>query len=236
MTPNLILLEVLGPFVIITFRCWWLSPGWIKCKRTEPHTLRLRGIGHSKKLLNSQSPCMIFQRWYRHQGSKYIYFTRYIRGWEWIETLAILKQKDKTGALGYSEFRGLWTILGMWKVRCLKELFRLVWNIREKSHLKGKTWATERNCLHETLKSLEIWDEPISVILRFLDAHKLSRTWSASAQKLYSGACLVDQIWFFDWIKQTGLNRIFEKRQSCLSSGGHVVSCKFFDLKKNTLY
>lgn len=23
--------------------------------------------------------------------------------------------KDKTGALGYSEFRGLWTILGMWK-------------------------------------------------------------------------------------------------------------------------
>ena len=29
---------------------------------------------------------------------------------------ALMKQKDKTGALGYSEFRGLWTILGMWKV------------------------------------------------------------------------------------------------------------------------
>ncbi|KAK2561171.1 Programmed cell death protein 6 [Acropora cervicornis] len=28
---------------------------------------------------------------------------------------ALMKQKDKTGALGYSEFRGLWTILGMWK-------------------------------------------------------------------------------------------------------------------------
>ena len=31
------------------------------------------------------------------------------------------------------------------------------------------------NCLHEALKSLEIWDEHISVILRFLDSHKLSR-------------------------------------------------------------
>lgn len=25
-------------------------------------------------------------------------------------------QGDKTGALGYNEFRGLWTILGQWKV------------------------------------------------------------------------------------------------------------------------
>ena len=89
--------------------------------------------------------------------------------------------------------------------------------------------------MHEALKSLEIWDEHVSVILRFLDAHKLSRTWSASTQKLYS-ACLVDQISLFDWPKQTGLNRIFEKRQSCLSSGGHAVSCKLFDFEKNTLY
>ena len=70
--------------------------------------------------------------------------------------------------------------------------------MREKFHLNGKSHR-ERNCLHEALKSLEIWDEHISVILRFLDAHKLSRTWSPSAQKLYSGACLVDQISLFDW-------------------------------------
>ena len=124
----------------------------------------------------------------------------------------------------------------MWKVRCLKELFRIIWNMREKFHLNGKSHR-ERNCLHEALKSLEIWDEHISVILRFLDAHKLSRTWSASAQKLYSDAYLsVDQISLFNWRKQTGLNRIFEKRQSCLSSGGHAVSSQFFNFEKNALY
>lgn len=117
----------------------------------------------------------------------------------------------------------------MWKVSCLKELFRIVWDIREKFHLEGK--ARERNCLHKALKSLEIWNEHISVILRFLDAHKLSRTWSASAEKLYSGTCLVDQISLFDWQKQTGLNS-----QSCLSSGGHAVSSKFFDFEKNALH
>ncbi|XP_068681832.1 sorcin-like [Montipora foliosa] len=30
-------------------------------------------------------------------------------------SLTFSLKRDKTGALGYSEFRGLWTILGMWK-------------------------------------------------------------------------------------------------------------------------
>lgn len=70
----------------------------------------------------------------------------------------------------------------------------------------------------------------------FINRAEASRTWSASAKKLYSGTCLVDQISLFDWRKQTGLNRIFEKRQSCLSSGGNAVSSKLFDFEKNTLY
>lgn len=46
--------------------------------------------------------------------------------------------------------------------------------MREKN-LIWREKARERNRLHETLKSLEIWDEHVSVILRFLDSHKLSR-------------------------------------------------------------
>ena len=42
-------------------------------------------------------------------------------------SLTFSLKRDKTGALGYSEFRGLWAILGMWKVRpCQLDVSRCI--------------------------------------------------------------------------------------------------------------